>query len=318
MVIGFPLGWVLGTDPTVSTGIISAKRESLLQTDAPLNPGNSGGPLVDMSGQAVGVVAARVERDQSGNPVAGISFAIPINNVRERLQGDVALAVEGTPTPFPTIGQAPDIVATKDTIEALDANRRRVAEATRTAVEAEQEAVRYAASLEATRIAELPTATPRPTPTPLPTPTPHPGIHCQEWEALVLEWIKEGNNYLTTQNRLADDVPNHPQLLASEATRWCVTAFPYGVLTSGGFWHRTIPIGDAPGHLLPGTYEYRRPGDNRVERDGCEIAIRKPGYGSETVKMPHGEPFTFQLNESHGQVSATIWWCKGNLYRVGD
>ena len=324
MVIGFPLGWVLGTDPTVSTGIISAKRESLLQTDAPLNPGNSGGPLVDMSGQAVGVVAARVERDQSGNPVAGISFAIPINDVRERLQGDVALAVEGTPTPFPTIGQAPDIVATKDAIEALDANRRRVAEATRTAVEAEQEAVRYAASLEATRIAELPTATPRPTPTPLPTPTPHPRIHCQEWEALVLEWIKEGNIYFKASHFTnpsihgqQDAEPSHPQLLASEARKWCITDFPYGVLTSKGSAYAGIPIGYEPGHLLPGTYEYRRAGDNRVEKDGCSLWLWKSGATRETVQMPYGEPFTFQFHENQGEVGS-IWWCDGSLHRIGD
>ncbi len=43
IVIGFPLSASLGAEPTVSVGIISAKREGYLQTDASLNPGNSGG-----------------------------------------------------------------------------------------------------------------------------------------------------------------------------------------------------------------------------------------------------------------------------------
>ena len=95
----------------------------------------------------------------------------------------------------------------------MDAHRRQAEQATRAATEAQQEAERYAASLEATRIAELPTptptirrcrlprrcpptSTPEPTPTPLPptpTPTPHPATFCEEWEAMVLEWVKQGN-----------------------------------------------------------------------------------------------------------------------------
>ena len=54
--IGFPLGRSLGLEPTVSVGIVSAKRNNHLQTDASLNPGNSGGPLLDMFGQVSGVV----------------------------------------------------------------------------------------------------------------------------------------------------------------------------------------------------------------------------------------------------------------------
>ena len=76
------------------------------------------------------------------------------------------------------IPPTPDVEATKSAIEAMDAHRRASEQATRAATEAQQEAERYAASLEATRIAELPTATPvqMPFPTPLPTliPTPTP------------------------------------------------------------------------------------------------------------------------------------------------
>ena len=207
--IGFPLGSTLGDEPTVSRGIISAKRDGLLQTDASVNPGNSGGPLLDMFGQAVGVVVSRVEESSSGRPIMGIGFAIPINEVKaeqgERVSPGGRVLPTPVPTPFPAIAPPPDVEATKTAIDAIDAHRRAVEQATRTAVEAEEEARRYAASLEATRVAELPTptvtptptaaptATPTPTPepppteTPRPTPTststPHPRTFCQDWEA---------------------------------------------------------------------------------------------------------------------------------------
>ncbi len=77
MAIGNPFG--LGY--TVTSGIISAKGRSLglgayddfIQTDAPLNPGNSGGPLFNLNGEVIGVNTAIVARGQ------GIGFAIPIN-----------------------------------------------------------------------------------------------------------------------------------------------------------------------------------------------------------------------------------------------
>ena len=158
--IGFPLGSALGSEPTVSVGIISAKRDDTLQTDASLNPGNSGGPLLNIFGQVIGVVVSRVETDGSGRPISGIGFAIPINEVKMELGGQVSPAgpVLPTPTPFPTIGPTPDIDATKSAIEAIDAFRRESEQATRTAIEAQATAEQYAASLEATRIAEPPHA----------------------------------------------------------------------------------------------------------------------------------------------------------------
>ena len=78
--IGNPLG--LGT--TVTTGIISAKGRyvdglgtyvDFIQTDAALNKGNSGGPLIDLNGNVIGVNTAIAARGQ------GIGFAIPINTV---------------------------------------------------------------------------------------------------------------------------------------------------------------------------------------------------------------------------------------------
>lgn len=85
--IGNPLGQLGGT---VTSGIISALERSitidgttmsLMQIDAAVNPGNSGGALFDEEGTLVGVVNAK----SSGNGVEGIGFAIPIDSVMEIL-----------------------------------------------------------------------------------------------------------------------------------------------------------------------------------------------------------------------------------------
>ena len=75
-----------GLEHTVTAGIISAKHragisdpssyQDYIQTDAALNPGNSGGPLLNLNGEVVGVNAAIIS--ESGG-FEGISFAIPSN-----------------------------------------------------------------------------------------------------------------------------------------------------------------------------------------------------------------------------------------------
>src|SRR5579871_47486 len=84
--IGNPFG--LGS--TVTAGIVSARNriinagdyDDFIQTDAPINRGNSGGPLFDMSGNVIGVNSAIFSPSESGGSV-GIGFAIPSNLVRE-------------------------------------------------------------------------------------------------------------------------------------------------------------------------------------------------------------------------------------------
>jgi S1-C subfamily serine protease len=50
--------------------------ENVIQTDVPLNPGNSGGPLVDSRGSVIGINTAMISMAQ------GISFAVPVNTAR--------------------------------------------------------------------------------------------------------------------------------------------------------------------------------------------------------------------------------------------
>ena len=71
---------------SISAGTISALRADdngdrrVLQINSTVNPGNSGGPVVDREGYAVGVIRARVKGD------AGIGFAIPINQAKDFLE----------------------------------------------------------------------------------------------------------------------------------------------------------------------------------------------------------------------------------------
>ena len=325
IVIGFPIANTLGSEPTVSQGIVSALRDGLIQTDAPVNPGNSVGPMLDQLGNVIGVIVSRME-ESSGRDITGIGFAIPINEVTADLGGQVTPGnVLPTPTPFPTIGPTLDLEATKTVIERVDDQRRLEEQATRTAIEAQEEAERYAASLEATRVAELPTATPtltptsEPTPTPVPptpTPPPHPSTYCPEWEAMVLDWIREGNVYDWLDLR---SVPDHPNLSAEQAHRICISAFPVGRLMPKYYSSRVV--GTDAGQLLPGTYQYHAPrgGDRVTDRD-CRLLLNYDADQSEpgsTVELTYGEPFQFTFLTYHGEVFISFS-CRGALYRIGD
>ncbi|MBN2021763.1 MAG: trypsin-like peptidase domain-containing protein [Pirellulales bacterium] len=82
------VGDPFGLEGSVTSGIVSAKgrtdivprlvQQNFLQTDAAVNPGNSGGPLVNRQGQVVGINTAI-----RGESYQGISFAIPSNMVRQ-------------------------------------------------------------------------------------------------------------------------------------------------------------------------------------------------------------------------------------------
>jgi serine protease Do len=85
--IGSPLG---DFKNTVTVGVVSATGRSidtsngytidgLIQTDAAINQGNSGGPLVDLAGEVIGINTLIVRNSGSGTVAEGLGFAIPIN-----------------------------------------------------------------------------------------------------------------------------------------------------------------------------------------------------------------------------------------------
>lgn len=87
--IGSPLGEFSNS---VTVGVVSAtgrsidsgngyKMENLIQTDAAINEGNSGGPLVNLAGEVVGINTLVVRSSNSGNVAEGLGFSIPANTV---------------------------------------------------------------------------------------------------------------------------------------------------------------------------------------------------------------------------------------------
>ena len=113
--VAIAIGSPLGFQRTVTVGVISALGRSMrstsgrlieevIQTDAALNPGNSGGPLVDSRGRLVGINTAIIQGAQ------GICFAIPVNTVRRVVpqlfsRGRVVrglVGISGQTVPLPT------------------------------------------------------------------------------------------------------------------------------------------------------------------------------------------------------------------------
>ena len=90
LAIGSPMGSEYAN--TVTKGIISAKNRtiraksgaaatSVIQTDAAINSGNSGGPLINMAGQVIGINSMKLASDTNGSNVEGMGFSIPSNEV---------------------------------------------------------------------------------------------------------------------------------------------------------------------------------------------------------------------------------------------
>lgn len=87
------IGSPFGLEQSLNVGVISAKRQNIaigdnvyrdfIQTDAPINRGNSGGPLLNIHGEVIGINTAIFS--QSGGSV-GVGFAIPINRAKAILE----------------------------------------------------------------------------------------------------------------------------------------------------------------------------------------------------------------------------------------
>jgi S1-C subfamily serine protease len=100
VVVGQPvaaIGSPFGNADSLSVGVISAVRRSIpsltsrynlldaIQTDAPINHGNSGGPLFDASGRAIGI-NAQIRSSGSSSGFEGVGFAVPIDSARRSLE----------------------------------------------------------------------------------------------------------------------------------------------------------------------------------------------------------------------------------------
>jgi S1-C subfamily serine protease len=121
----FAIGNPFGLDQSLTTGVISALKRRLptnaggeignvIQTDAAVNPGNSGGPLLDSAGRLIGVTTAIISPSGSN---AGIGFAVPVDTVNRVVP---ELIKNGrVPTPGIGIVAANEAVATRLGIEGV-------------------------------------------------------------------------------------------------------------------------------------------------------------------------------------------------------
>jgi S1-C subfamily serine protease len=123
VVVGEPvaaIGSPFGNENSLAVGVVSATQRSIesltsrynlvdaIQTDAPINHGNSGGPLFDAHGRVIGITAQI--RSDSGN-AEGVGFAVPIDAARRSMEellatGKVAYAYVGITTEDLTPGPA--------------------------------------------------------------------------------------------------------------------------------------------------------------------------------------------------------------------
>ncbi len=91
----FSIGSPLGLERTISEGIVSTKNRAsdgmlYIQTTAPTNPGNSGGPLFNLKGEMIGVVSWHYAFNE------GLNFAIPVATVEAFLANREAFAFDKT------------------------------------------------------------------------------------------------------------------------------------------------------------------------------------------------------------------------------
>jgi hypothetical protein len=90
-------------EPTLTQGVLSAKKTAsegfpVLQTDAAMTHGNSGGPVFDEQGRVVGVATFGSVDPRTGREVAGLNFAVPVSVVNELLARAKVEPVEGAAT----------------------------------------------------------------------------------------------------------------------------------------------------------------------------------------------------------------------------
>ena len=97
VVVGYPLRGLLASEANVSTGVVSALAgpgddRRLIQITAPVQPGNSGGPVLDAAGNVVGVVVSKLDAIQvarsTGNIPQNVNFAVSAGTARAFLDAE--------------------------------------------------------------------------------------------------------------------------------------------------------------------------------------------------------------------------------------
>ena len=105
IVIGFPLRGLLSSSPTVTTGIVSSLAglrddRTRFQISAPVQPGNSGGPVLDKSGNVVGMVVSKLNvlriARMTGDIPQNVNFAIPVSIIASVLDANSVKYQVGT------------------------------------------------------------------------------------------------------------------------------------------------------------------------------------------------------------------------------
>ena len=115
LVIGYPLHGLLASEANVTTGTVSASAglrddTRYLQITAPVQPGNSGGPLLDQSGNVVGVVVAKLNAmklaKHTGDIPQNINFALKANVAKGFLE---SYGIEYESVPKGKVLSVPDV-----------------------------------------------------------------------------------------------------------------------------------------------------------------------------------------------------------------
>ena len=122
---GFPLAGLLSSGPTLTTGEVSAlsglaDNPRHIQISAPVQPGNSGGPLLDMRGQVIGVVVSKLNAGQiarqTGDIPQNVNFAVKHTEALAFLREQNVQVTQGAANDTPRAADAVGEVAHPSTL----------------------------------------------------------------------------------------------------------------------------------------------------------------------------------------------------------
>jgi S1-C subfamily serine protease len=122
---GFPLAGLLSSGPTLTTGEVSAlaglaDNQRHIQISAPVQPGNSGGPLLDMRGQVIGVVVSKLNAGQiarqTGDIPQNVNFAVKHTEALDFLREQNVAVTPGPANDAPRAADAVGEVAHPSTL----------------------------------------------------------------------------------------------------------------------------------------------------------------------------------------------------------